>query len=131
MHNASKDILAELKTRGYRITDVREEIVRALGVTKNPITIQELAAKVTADEASVYRTIALLKKERLLEEMLIADEQRYALNTGHHHHIVCKRCNYVVHVPCSDVRPRRVDHPIFSEIYDHEVTYYGTCKKCN
>lgn len=130
MAKASTDVLQTLSTRGYRITDARKAVVDALARAKHPVTIQELAARVRADEVSVYRTIALLKDEELLEELFFGEELRYALFHEHHHHVVCRRCNYVVHIPCNDARRRQVNHPVFSEIDEHELTFYGTCKKC-
>jgi len=129
---SSKDILDALAKRGYRVTTARREIVKALKKSPRALTIQALAEKVSADEASVYRTIKVLVDEHLVEEIVtVGVRPQYALEHGHHHHIVCATCGTVNHVPCTGMvsippLPRN-----FSQIHSHEVTYYGVCKVCS
>lgn len=131
MKEASNAILKILTERGYRITQARTEVVEALSRIHEPITIQALALEVDVDEVSVYRTIATLRKELLVEEITTAGNvTRYALAEGHHHHVVCENCAKVVHISCDTEPeiPSKVEG--FSVVHTHELTFYGLCKKC-
>ncbi len=131
MKDASKKIIEELTTRGYRITKARIEVLETLAKTHAPLSIQAITEAVTVDTVSVYRTIAMLKNEQLIEEVTTQGEaSRYEISHGHHHHVVCVSCNLLVHLPC-DVEPTKQVHvPGFTSINSHELTYYGTCTKC-
>lgn len=134
MKDASKKVLDTLSSRGYRITDARKSIVEILATQEQPITTQLLASLVSSDEASVYRTVRVLMSENFLEEVSISGETaRYALmdGHGHHHHLVCTKCNFVSHIECNmhDI-PKSVSKE-FKNISDHTVTYYGICKACD
>ena len=131
MKEASDEILKTLQKRGYRVTQARTEVVEALTHSHEPVTIQLLSTKVLVDEVSVYRTIATLMKEKLVEEInMQGGVSRYALSHEHHHHVVCQNCEMVVHVACSQEPkiPQRVQG--FSKIYSHEIIFYGLCNKC-
>jgi len=131
MEKATHKVLEVLRERGYRITGARKEIVHALAQSKSPLTIQALAERVKADEASVYRTIDLLEKEGLTEQIEVQnDATHYALADEHHHHIVCTNCDRIFHVACS--QPPHVPRAFQKRIYitHHEVTFYGVCTHC-
>jgi len=131
MKCATGGIQKVLRDRGYRVTEQRIEIIEVLGGVAQPKTIQELTHLVTADEASVYRTIGMLEKERLVETVTLQNgDTVYALHDGHHHHFVCTNCRKVVHIPCTDEHraPRTVR--TLAHVTGHDVTYYGICRKC-
>jgi len=131
MKDAIRQVTDELQARGYRLTRARRSIVDALYKAKHPQAIRALAAKVDADDASVYRTIDMLSAEGLVERIRLPDgSQAYALAFGHHHHLICTTCNRVLHIPCKGMRAKLPTHPDFANVEDHEVTYYGTCTAC-
>lgn len=131
MKNASEEVLAVLQKRGYRITNARTEVIALFAASSVPLSIQELYKRVRIDEVSVYRTVALLQKEKLLEEIKTKGGQaRYALAHGHHHHVICRECNKVVHVAC-DTEPKIPKKVAgFVHIDSHELTFYGVCTLC-
>lgn len=131
MKKASDQILETLKTRGYRVTGARREVLRTLANAREPLTIQAVAARADADEASVYRTIDLLRNERLINEIPVEGSRpRFEISSHHHHHAVCQQCGRVEHLPCGD-EPRPPRHiPGFSSIEDHELIFYGQCVDC-
>ena len=130
MKDASKKIIEVLALRGYRITHARTQVLETLSGAKTPLSIQTIAQKVDVDVVSVYRTIAMLIKEQLIEEVTIQGETtRYEIAHGHHHHVVCVGCNLLVHVPCGK-KPIAPFVSGFAYINSHELTYYGMCTKC-
>jgi len=131
MNEATKNILQSLKDKGYRITKAREVVVEVLVRHKKPLSIQDIVAQVKVDEVSVYRTVALLLNEKLIEELnLTSGVNQYSLSHGHHHHVVCTNCNLVVHLHLDEEPKAPKSIPGFSKIEDHELTYYGLCRNC-
>lgn len=131
MENATKQTLRILSDRGHRITDARTRVVRALAQASTPMTIQELADRVSVDEVSVYRTVDLLHEEELVEEITVRNQRpHYALAHGHHHHVICRNCGFIAHVSCprEPQAPRNVRG--FAVIDAHDVTFYGMCATC-
>ncbi len=126
------NVYSVIQKKGYRLTDARKIIIDHFFKAKNPETIQEVVKKVSVDETSVYRAIALFLSLDILEEIFIKGEQRYTLSEGHHHHIVCTKCGHTVHVPCdrniATYTPK--PHTDFVCIEDHQITYYGICTGC-
>jgi Fur family ferric uptake transcriptional regulator len=120
-----------LKERGYRVTQARIGVIGALSNGHVPQSIQSLCETVKVDATSVYRTIAMLKKEGLIEEIITQGGiARYAISHGHHHHVVCTSCEKVVHIDCGKEpkAPRHIDG--FATIVSHELTFYGLCSSC-
>lgn len=117
---------------GTRMTSARKEILDAITAHRGPFTIGDIVMRVGADEASVYRTIALLKEKEYLGVIDYPDgSRRYEVTHDHHHHIICTSCGYTEHLR-SDSEPSlpRTEGTHFAQISDHEVTYYGMCAKC-
>ncbi len=50
----------------------------------------------------------------------------------HHHHLVCQKCNQVFEVE-SDMLlevERTIEEKYNFQVYDHNLTFYGHCEKC-
>lgn len=130
MQSAMNNTLSILAERGYRITQSRKEVIALLAESSKPLTIQELSTAAASNEASVYRTLSLLLSEGLAESLQRRREVRYALASGHHHHLICTECGYTLHLQCTGAPPRPGAHSDFARIEDHEVTFYGVCTAC-
>jgi len=132
MEHATTHVLAALRDRGYRASSAREHIVDVLARQAQPQSVQEIVRAVDSDEASVYRTIELLRTEGLIEEIFVAGERpRVALTHGHHHHVVCDSCGRIEHIPCEDVPPPKALPSTFVSIATHDLTFHGCCKNCS
>lgn len=131
MTDATNEILNKLKSKGCRITKARKLIVDTLAAAGHSVTIKDITDQVRADEASVYRNIKLLKEVGVVEEILIkGDRPHYALADGHHHHLVCRGCGKISHVPChNEINKPKLDDG-FAVVDDHDLTFYGLCVKC-
>lgn len=129
--DAVATVMQALKDRSFKSTDARKQVITAMHRAKTPMSIRDLASVVAVDEASVYRTVNLLLEEKLAESIALPDETFvFALKMGHHHHLICVSCNAVAHIDCdSEPRPKLRQTP-FARIIDHDVTYYGFCRRC-
>jgi Fur family ferric uptake transcriptional regulator len=98
-------LLAELASRGIRLTAQRRAIVEVVQEAKEHLdagSLLELARgrEPNIDRATVYRTIDLLKKLRLIDELdlmhLEGEKHYYEVKTKRDHvHLACFRCGRI------------------------------------
>ena len=89
----------------------------------------------TISKATVYRTLALLKESRVLEEQDFGDGKKlYEIAQGrkHHDHFICVRCGRII-----EFENDRIEHLQDAEAHRHKfkVVYhslklFGFCKRC-
>jgi Fur family ferric uptake transcriptional regulator len=92
-------LLQELTLRGVRITGQRKiliETIQAASTHLDAATLLDLAI----NRATVYRTLELLKRHRLIDEldlMHLTGEKHYyeAKTTVDHVHLACLRCGRI------------------------------------
>lgn len=98
-------LLEELVSRGVRLTAQRRALIEVIQEASEHLdadTLLELARRRTpgVDRATVYRTIGLLKKFRLIDELdlmhLEGEKHYYEASTRHDHiHMACFRCGRI------------------------------------
>jgi Fur family ferric uptake transcriptional regulator len=98
-----KRAVARLTDRGVRPTQQRVRVLAELMGERNDATAQELHARLRAEGrriglATVYRTLAVLVDEGIVDALSHHDGERcYRLcGAEHHHHLVCTECHRVV-----------------------------------
>ena len=132
----------ELRRAGHHSTVPRSTIITAIGAEDCLVTADELIHRLRdagrpIGAATVYRTLELLERLRLLRRIEIGDGvARYepAMPDGehHHHHYVCLSCGTVTPFEDRDLEEamvslaRRFDQPVEG----HEVILKGTCARC-
>lgn len=99
-------LMKELVSRGFRITSQRRLLVNIIQDSPRHLDaakLLEIAKKQDAriDRATVYRTIGLLKKQGLIDEldlMHIEGEKHYyeAKTSRDHCHMACFRCGAII-----------------------------------
>ncbi|MDB4949571.1 MAG: ferric uptake regulator, Fur family [Gemmatimonadetes bacterium] len=128
----------ERNTLGQRSTRQRDVIAEVIRTAAGPLTVQEILARAQADVhglgvATVYRTLKLLQEgEQVRTVILPTGETRYeAAGLGHHHHFHCRVCDEVYDLDACPVRlpESRAIAPGFV-VESHELTFYGTCRRC-
>lgn len=137
---APDDVQAVLRRRGYRVTGPRRAVWRALSRAEGHLTVDELAARVHAEDpgvnlASIYRSLALFARLGLVRESRLGDADAGRWEVAHpdeHFHLVCDRCGRIDHHVGSLVQEIR-DH--LSEGHgfeprDVDLTVTGRCAAC-
>ena len=132
-------ILAELRSRGFRITPQRELIIQAIAHSPKHITAEEIAAQLqehtnAINIATIYRTLDLLWQEGFAcRNDLSAGKAVYAtIEHGPHIHLVCRKCNQVIDADITFLSKLGQD---LSERYgfdpdlDH-FSIFGVCSEC-
>jgi Fur family ferric uptake transcriptional regulator len=100
-----RSLAEELSSRGLRLTPQRRlllEIIETSGTHLDAATLLKLAKEKDAgiDRATVYRTLELLKKLRLVNELdlmhMNGEKHYYEVRTGLDHiHLACFQCGKI------------------------------------
>jgi Fe2+ or Zn2+ uptake regulation protein len=100
-----RSLLSELSSHGVRLTAQRRALVETIQEADRHLdaaTLLELAKRRNAkvDRATVYRTLELLKKMRLIDELdlmhLNGEKHFYEVRTDHDHmHLACFQCGRI------------------------------------
>jgi len=135
-HSAIMDSLREV---GYRLTPQRMLIVSIIHDSPGHVTAEELHSRVVeqypfVDISTVYRTLQLLKKLRLVSETdLGGGRVQYELTQeARHHHLVCRRCGATSPLDDDMIEPLRgrlLEKHGFQADMEH-FAIFGTCQKC-
>src|ERR671923_1209526 len=95
-------LLRRLADAGERMTAPREVVIRALVAKPGVINPEALSYDVHPQgvgRATVYRTLDLLERYRMLMRVHVDGCHGYTLcDEGHHHHLLCSACSTVIAV---------------------------------
>jgi len=133
--------LARLASDGYRSSAPRAEIIEVLAGLGCSVSAREITAELqrrgsTTGSASVYRTLDLLERLKLVQRVDVSEGlARYepALPGGdHHHHVVCDRCGKVsaFEDEALEAAINRLSLRLDFAIDAHDVTLRGECPGC-
>ena len=103
------------------------------------ISVDEIFSKVHAkypyaNISTIYRTLELLKKLRLVTETDLGEGRvryHYA-EKGHHHHLICQKCGAITDVADSDMSPLedllRRKYGFRADL--RHLAIFGRCRQC-
>ena len=123
---------------GFPLTVQRRVILECILQRHDHPTADQVHEEVRArvpeiSRTTVYRTLeALVQMGAIRRAHHLGPASRFDANSGHHHHLVCMRCNAVVDFE----DPRLDDLPIPERartnfrIMDYSVHYAGLCDDC-
>ena len=136
----AEELLDTLRGAGFTLTPQRVMILSAIASGSGHMTAEDIHERVKKtypfiDIATVYRTIQLLKRQRLLVEIdLGSGAYQYELTRDQrHHHIVCRECGTTL-----DIDHHRFMEPVrvalrkeyeFEADLDH-FAIFGICRQC-
>jgi Fur family peroxide stress response transcriptional regulator len=141
MREALRDrsIVEALRTKGYRATPQRIAICRFASSSREHPTAGRICNEVrkqypTVSLATVYKTIDILKKQHIIQELAVVDgETRFDSNTEAHFNLVCVKCGGV----------RDSDNPVIKDFIEEaaatakfnftgqSLVLYGICHQCS
>ena len=82
---------------------------------------------------TVYRNIALFKKEGLLASVGVVDGvEHYDGNVQPHSHFICEKCGKIIDidVPRNPGLDEKVGETYGAKVLHHQTIFYGICKHC-
>ncbi len=131
-----------LKNKGYKATPARLAILNIFKENKIPLNAEIIHEKLkktsifrNTNEATIYRTLSSFEEAGILKKLDLKKESAYfELQTEHHHHIVCLKCNTIEDFKITkleNVLRRVVEHSSkFKSLKEHSLELFGLCKKC-
>lgn len=142
MQNTKDDLKQQLNDKGYRITSQRKAILDVFSQHKGKHLNSEEMFELVREyypgigKATVYRTLPLLEKMRLLNKIVLEDGcVRYELNNPKeqvHHHLICMECGavYEVEEDMLGLQDKQILIENRFSIKNYMVKLYGYCMKC-
>ena len=134
---------------GYRLTLPRQTILDALARTSKHLSAEEIYLEVHKIHpgiglSTVYRTLELLARVGLIFKFDFGDGRaRYELirnleGQGHHHHLVCMRCNRVIDysnfIEGEEALLKKTEKDLSDKygfkIMKRVIQFHGLCDKC-
>jgi len=137
----AEHVTTTLTQRGLRLTPVRRALIDIFCTASLPLTVQELldvlAARVRqVNKTTVYREVEFLISQGFVQEFQLGASCRYEV-IGHHHHLLCERCQTVQCVEFPEVET--VLESSLGQVADrfnfqangHILTITGRCISCS
>jgi len=94
-----------LREKGYKMTSQRQAIIGLLAKDMTHPGAADILKKIRKilpqiSMSTVYYTLDILKKERLLQELEFYDrDNRYDINVMNHINLICKKCGKIEDFP--------------------------------
>ena len=93
-------LLQQLKSKGYKITPQRQEIIRVLAEKEGHQSAEEIHKQICSHYPgmgldTVYRNLGLLRRLNIVNKMNYGGKNRYELNRegdSHPHYMICLEC---------------------------------------
>lgn len=120
-------------TLGSRNTIIKRQILETFENAKYPISALEIISKVNANKTTIYRELFAFNSNGIIREVDFGDgKKRYELsNLGHHHHLICKKCNKVDDIFLDEeYLLKKVEKESSFKIENHSLEFFGVCNSC-
>jgi Fur family transcriptional regulator, peroxide stress response regulator len=132
------ELITALKERNFRLTPQRVELVRLIAASEDHPSAAQLFTKIntqfpTMSQATVYKTLDLLKELNQVLEINLGNDRHYDGNRPHPHpHLICMKCNKIVDgdldLDLSIIR--QLEKVSGYQIIRPQITFYGLCPDC-
>ncbi len=132
------ELIAALKEHDFRLTPQRVELVRLIAASQGHPSAAQLYAQINArfptmSQATVYKTLALLKEIDQVFEIELREDSHYdGSRPEPHPHLVCTRCNQIIdadlNLDASMIR--KLEEASGYQITRAQFTFYGLCAGC-
>jgi Fur family peroxide stress response transcriptional regulator len=133
-----RTLVRSLKERGCRMTPQRLELVRVIGVSDGHPSASQLHKTIkrrfpTMSQATVYKTLALLKEMSQVQEISLPEESRYdGCRPDPHPHLVCTGCGRIADgdLQVEPVAISRLERSSGYRGLRPQIVLYGLCATC-
>lgn len=142
-NTSAEQLVDALRTKGFRITKIRQAMIEALVAARQPVSAPQLLEQVSlkhpsVNKTTIYRELDFLADNKILSEIDILDGmKRYEIlhPNHHHHHLVCTSCRDIqcVEVPHHDLHAleEKIQQTHNFSVQSHVLEFFGVCKKCS
>ncbi|MCF8010388.1 MAG: transcriptional repressor [Clostridiales bacterium] len=144
MEKIKKEVEEKLRTRDYKLTPKREDVLKVLAENKgkhlSAEEIYNLVKEKSPDVglATVYRTLELFMNFNIIQSIDFGDGRKRfefgeTLEGSHyHHHLICTECGKIIEVneDLLEELEERVHKEYKFSISNHELKIFGLCEQC-
>ena len=132
------ELIAKLREHDFRLTPQRVELVRLIAASEGHPSAAQLYERIkvqfpTMSQATVYKTLALLKEMNQVLEIDLRDDSRYDGNRPQPHpHLICIQCNKIIdgEISLDQESLRSLEQVSGYKILRPQITLYGLCPDC-
>ncbi|MEX1997933.1 MAG: Fur family transcriptional regulator [Candidatus Andersenbacteria bacterium] len=127
-----------LHAKSYKATPSRLAMLALLSRVTKPLSVPDIRKRLGGkhyDQATVYRTLLMLKKMGIVKQIDFQHGMSYyeLSARGDHHHVICTTCERIEDVQeCCVVGMDSLvlQQSGFAEITQHSLEFFGICKRC-
>ncbi len=139
MRLTERKVVATLRQHSYKLTPQRRAVIQAITSNQDHLTPAAIYERVHQDQphigqVTVYRTLEILTKLKLICELHAGDSCRsYTISApGHHHHLISSNCGKVVDFPSCELEEaqQNLSRQTGFRIDDHLLEFIGLCQAC-
>ncbi len=131
-------LISRLRDHEYRLTPQRMAIVRLIAASDGHPSASQLYDRVktefpTMSQATVYKTLDMLKELDEVLEIDLRDDSHYDGNKPFPHpHIICVGCGKIVdgEVGLGQSLVEKLENASGYRIVRHQLNLYGYCPEC-
>lgn len=133
-------IVQKLRAKGKKLTNPRIEILTKICDFEDHFTAEQLEWSLKKEskhnsKATIYRTLALLLENNILESQDFGDGSRYYELIGrgeHHDHLICISCKKIMEFHDPQIEELQ---EIIAGTHDFQILYhshrlFGLCRSC-
>ena len=129
----------KLRKDGHRITSARSAIIHLLVETDEPLSASKIRStlklqRLSLDRATIYRELKFLLTDNIVRKIQFAGKAtHYEIESGHHHHLICVKCNSVKIIVLGrhlERHERQIYKKENFRVISHALEFYGLCRKC-
>jgi len=140
MENYAEKLKNNLQIDGKKFTKSRKEIVNCVSNINEHFDADDIYDKLKKDgknisRASVYRTIPILLKNKIIKEASIYKKRtKYEVikENEHHDHIICKMCEKIIEFKNDEIEKlqKTICKKYDFVLIEHNMELKGYCSKC-
>lgn len=135
---AAEHVAQELSARGYKLTQPRLAVLRAVSSLGDSFTVNDIEQWLLTERgspgiASIFRTVKLLTDLDVLQRIHGVDDcHRYSLGQGHQHHVICVECGALSAFEDCELRDMvaRLEARTGYQVERHLLELFGRCPRC-
>jgi Fur family peroxide stress response transcriptional regulator len=132
------ELISALQERKYRLTPQRIELVRLIAASEDHPNAALLFSRVrsqfpTMSQATVYKTLDLLKEMDQVLEIDLHEDRHYDGNRPEPHpHLICLQCNQIsdVELELDPSSLKKIEERSGYRVIRPQITLFGLCPDC-
>jgi Fur family transcriptional regulator, peroxide stress response regulator len=132
------ELIAALRDRDFRLTPQRMELIHLIAASEGHPSAAQLYSQIqakfpTISQATVYKTLTLLKEINQVLEIDLRDDSHYDGNRLEPHaHLVCLKCNKIEdgELKIDSETIRALEKESGYQISRTQMVFYGLCSDC-